>query len=192
MVRALLISRSKTICTGVFKRMPPPQRHPPGRLGKSSRPRFFLISPVHTDSWERMVWCGNAHRRFVRVGSWKGEKKRRWEPCLHCRPACRPHLRARPAAAGPEREGGGRSRRGGHGVDGLVAGGDESAGAGVCRSGEGAGEDGDGRQCWRRRGADRGTKVGGWEGGEAPHRRLASTLSATMPAMAPTAPLLRR
>jgi hypothetical protein len=50
---------------------------PSRTTGKSSRPRFSLISPVHTDSRERTVWRGPAHRWFVRAGSWKGEKKRR-------------------------------------------------------------------------------------------------------------------
>jgi hypothetical protein len=55
----------------------PPAVVPSRMTGKSSRPRFSLISPVHTDSRERTVWRGPTHRRFVRAGCWKGEKKRR-------------------------------------------------------------------------------------------------------------------
>jgi hypothetical protein len=87
-------------------------------------------------------------------------------------------LRRRPASARspccrrPQERGRREEPTGGHGVDGMVAGGDESAGARAYLSGEGAGENGDGRRCWRRRGAGGGTEAGGREGGEAPHRRL--------------------
>jgi hypothetical protein len=45
MVRALLISRSKTICTGVFKRMPPPAAASSRTIGKIQSPSLLPHFP---------------------------------------------------------------------------------------------------------------------------------------------------